>query len=58
MNLEERMEALELIGLKFDPASRYFKGDSGKIDQDVVQYGTQELFNKHYLKCKTKFHKL
>lgn len=57
MNLKERIDALKLIGLTYDEQTRYFRGDAGKIDQDVVEYGNQELFNKHYLRCKIKFEK-
>lgn len=57
MNLQERMQALKLIGLTYDEKTRYFKGEAGKIDQDIVEYGNQELFNRHYLRCKIKFDK-
>jgi hypothetical protein len=55
MNLEERIAALKLIGLTYDETTRYFTGQAGKIDQDVVQYGSEALFNMKYEKCKSKY---
>lgn len=50
MNLQERLKILKELGLVYDEKSRNFKGAKGKIDQDTVQYGTDELFEKSVLK--------
>ena len=46
MTLTDRIILLASLGLTYDEKSRSFKGEKGKIDQDIVQYGTDELFEK------------
>lgn len=39
-------------GLVSGEKSRSFKGEKGSIDQDVVEYGSDELFDKMVKKMK------
>lgn len=50
MNLEDRIAKLQELGCTYDEKSRSFKNGNVKIDIDVVQYGTDQLFEKQLKK--------
>ncbi len=52
MNLQERIKLLTDNGFVFNETTRYFISPKGKIDQDIVQYGRDKLFDKYFNKLK------
>lgn len=50
--LEQRIKILQDLGLVFDENKRNFTGKAGKVDMDVVQYGSEELFDKQVKRLK------
>lgn len=52
MNLQERIKILVDLGFIYDEKSRNFISEKGKIDQDIVEYGNDILFEQHLKKIK------
>lgn len=52
MNLEDRIAILVENGFIHDERTRNFTNGGNKIDVDIVEYGTDQLFEKHLKKFK------